>query len=245
VRLQRFLASCGLGSRRACEDLIDQGVVAVDGEIVSRQGVVVDPSRQTITVQGRPVRPQRIRYLLYNKPMGVVCTSNDPEGRATFLDVLPPEYDDTRWFSVGRLDMESEGLLLLTNDGDMTYRLTHPRHHIPKTYHVWVDRRIGRRDKEQILAGLWDQGEKLRALSLKPIPRGADVHVVEIVLGEGRNRHIRRMLAALDIHVLRLRRVALGPLALKNQRLGSFRLLRPDEIEALQKAAGLVTGDKA
>jgi len=244
VRLQRFLASCGLGSRRACEALIDQGIVAVDGEMIARQGVEIDPLRQKVTVEGRLVHPQKHGYLLFNKPMGIVCTSSDPEGRSTFLDLLPPEHKGTRWFTVGRLDMESEGLLLLTNDGDVTHRLTHPRHHIPKTYHVWVDRRISGRDRDQILSGVWDQGEKLRALSLKPIPRGPDAQVYEIVLGEGRNRHIRRMLAAVGLEVLRLRRVVLGLLTLIKLPLGSFRLLREDEIKALQKAAGLLTDGK-
>ncbi len=236
MRLQKYLASCGLGSRRACERLIADGRVAVDGATVSEQGVTVDPDRQTVAVDGKPVAPEPLCYLLLNKPAGYVCTSRDPEGRDTFLDLLPS--DLPRVFSVGRLDQYSEGLLLITNDGALANRLLHPRHEVLKVYQALVERALSRSELRAMEKGIEDRGELLRAHSIRMLRRVREGVPYEITLGEGRNRHIRRMFEALSVRVLRLRRVRVGPLSLGRLKPGESRALTDPELRRLKRQAG-------
>lgn len=232
VRLQKYLALCGVGSRRACEACIDQGRVAVDGLTIEGQGLCIDPETSTVTVDGHPVRPQQKVYLCLNKPRDVLCTSRDTHDRKTFLDLLPdiPE----RVYTVGRLDRDSEGLLLVTNDGELAVRLTHPRYHMPKTYHVWLDKPIDANQQRQLLIGITDDDELLTATRIAPLPNDKSrFPAYEIILNEGKNRQLRRMFQALDRRVKRLLRVRIGPLTLGTLKKGQWRTLTPREIQML------------
>lgn len=235
VRLQKYLASCGLGSRRHCEDLIAAGRVALNGETVTRQGLCLDPSCDSIRVDGRPCRPQGMRYLMLNKPVGYLCTNRDPQGRRTYLSLLPPSRE--RLFSIGRLDADSSGLLLVTNDGELAMRLAHPRHWVGKTYEVTVNGRLTAAQAAAMRRGIVSEGETLRAAEVECIgPEASGVHY-RILLREGRKRQIRRMFDALGLRVISLHRTAIGSLRLGDLPSGQWRDLDPREIEDLKKKA--------
>ncbi len=237
VRLQKFLAEGGFGSRRACERLIAEGRVAVGGAVVREQGVQVDPSSARVTVDGRPVGRQTLLYLLLHKPLGYVCTSSDPSGRPTFHELLPPL--PARVYSAGRLDMDSEGLLLVTNDGPLVQRLTHPRHHAVKVYRVWADRDFGGEDLAALRRGVVADGERLACESVERRGRAGARWMYEVRLREGRNRQVRRMFGACGARVTRLVRIQFGPLRLDALPPGGWRRLTPGEIAALRDEAGL------
>ena len=238
IRLQKYLAECGVASRRASEKLIEEGVVAVDGVVVTELGTKVEPGKSRVTCHGKPVVLEEKVWIMLNKPTGVICTSEDPQGRETVLDMLPKTFG--RLYTVGRLDVMSEGLLLITNDGDLAHRLMHPRHHIEKKYQVWVERELTEQDKERMLQGLNCRGENLKVLRIEPLKRIlAGRFGYTLTLGEGRNRHIRRMMEAVDAKVLRLLRVSIGPLRLEKLRTGEHRELDEREIDTLRKAVGL------
>ena len=234
-RLQRFLASCGLGSRRACEDLIRAGRVSVNGGIVTEMGVSVRPDHDTVLVDGKPVRPQSLIYLAVNKPRGVVCTSSDPDGRRTVLDLLP-EFSE-RLYTVGRLDYDSEGLILVTNDGEFANLLMHPRHHVPKVYRVWSARPLLAEEMRRMLHGMTLEGERMRMLEIREAGRSTNGARYHVVLGEGKKRQIRRMFRAADARVLRLQRVEIGSIGLGNVPLGGHRPLTSAEVERLRREA--------
>ena len=234
VRLQKFLAAAGVGSRRRCEELIAAGRVAVDGHVVDRPGSCVDPSRQRVAVDGRPVRPEPLRTYLADKPRGILCTSFDPEGRPTIVEWAAQMGADPRLrlYTIGRLDYDSEGLILLTNDGALAQAFAHPRHHVEKEYRAWLDRPAAREEIEAMLAGVEDNGEILRALDVVPERAGARP-ALRLVLGEGRNRHIRRLLEALGLHVRRLRRIRIGALTEADLRGQPLRELSSAELARL------------
>lgn len=200
---------------------------------MTQPGTSIDPARQTVTVNGRRVKPQQRVYLLLNKPAGILCTSRDPGGRPTFRDLLPPV--PSRVYTVGRLDRDSEGLILVTNDGLLAQRLSHPRYGIRKTYRVIADRPLAPEEEQCMLDGVPSQGEKLRALNIRRMKTAARGAAYELVLGEGRNRHIRRMFEALGVRVRRLQRVALGPLTLGQLESGACRPLNTRELERLKE----------
>ena len=240
-RLQKYLARCGVASRRRAEERIVAGDVMVNGRVVSELGARVDPERDIVRVRGERVQPERRQvYLLLNKPAGVVTTVSDPEGRPTALDLLPPQWRDQRVYPVGRLDQYTEGLLLLTNDGELALRLTHPRYALTKEYHALVR---GRPDAEALARferGLMLPGEKrptapARAWVLGP---GDDPGTswVAAELHEGRNRQARRMFDAIGYHAVRLTRVRVGPLTLGSLRPGEARPLTARELAALRAA---------
>ena len=240
-RLQKYLARCGVASRRHAEALIVAGEVMVNGRIVNELGVRVDPERDIVRVRGERVQPERRPvYLLLNKPLGVVTTVTDPEGRETVLDLLPPQWRDQRVYPVGRLDLYTEGLLLLTNDGALALRLTHPRYALTKEYHALVR---GRPDAETLARferGLMLPGETrptapARAWLLGPGDDEATTWVAA-ELHEGRNRQARRMFDAIGYHAVRLRRVRVGPLTLGDLRPGEARPLTARELNALRAA---------
>ena len=221
LRLQKYLALCGLGSRRACESLIESGRVLVDGQVVTQQGVCVDPQAQTVVVDGAVAKPEHQIYLLFNKPRQVLCTCSDPQGRPTFRDYMR-DFGE-RLYTVGRLDWDSEGLLIVTNDGALTQRLAHPRHHVAKTYRVWTDRRLTRDHEAMLRQGVMSDGERLSAEDVH-FERVAGGQVVyRMVLREGRKREIRRMLEQCGASVLRLQRIAIGPLTLGTLPVGRWR----------------------
>ena len=225
-----------MGSRRYCESLIDDRRVSVDGKVIEEQGVQIDPSRQSVRLDGKRVRPETKRYLLLNKPRYVLCTANDPEGRPTYNDFLPDDLG--RIYTVGRLDAASEGALIVTNDGHFAQSLAHPRHHITKTYTAWVDKPISRADEESFHKGIRDGDELLRALDVRRVKRGPEAICYKMVLGEGRNRQIRRMFESLDRKVKRLQRTHIGRLPLGKLPPGKWRHLKAQEVSALLKEAG-------
>lgn len=239
VRLQKFLAAAGIGSRRHCEELIAAGRVRVDGAVVTALGTRVDPDRQRVELDGQAVRPEPHRTYLADKPRGVLCTSFDPEGRPTIVEWAAHMGADPnlRLYTVGRLDYDSEGLILLTNDGALAQALAHPRHHVEKEYRAWTGRPPTRAEIDAMLAGIEDEGELLRALSVVPeAARPGRPAALRIVLGEGRNRHIRRLLAALGLRATRLRRIRIGALTEADLRGKALRELAPAELARLTPA---------
>lgn len=232
-RLNKVLAHAGLGSRRHCEELILAGRVLVDGQVVRELGTRVAPG-QDVRVDGEPVRGERAVYWVVNKPPGYLSTNRDPAGRPLALDLVP--HISQRVYTVGRLDEASEGLLLLTNDGDLAYRLMHPRFGVEKTYLVQVAGSPTPEDLRQLLKGVWLSEGHVRARRVKRLKRQGDSTWLQIVLSEGKNREIRRMLARLEHKVMRLRRIALGPVRLDRLPSGKSRRLSLPEIEALRRA---------
>ena len=233
MRLQKYLARCGVGSRRACEEVIRSGRVAVDGVVITQMGTMVDPSAHQVTVDGKPVQAESFCYWLLHKPPGVVCTSKDPQGRSKAIDLIPGM--SGRVYTVGRLDRDSEGLIVLTNDGDLAFRMTHPRHHVVKTYEVAITRKLSGRDIQQFLRGIEDGGERLVAKRVEPMSSARERYQYRIVLGEGKNRQIRRMVDAVGARVKRLVRVEFGPLQLGRLKPGQFRKLTETERWALDQ----------
>ena len=239
VRLNKYLASCGAGSRRACDRLIAEQRVSIDGQTVTSAGVTVFPCRETVTLDGQVMRPESTRVLMVHKPRNVICTVDDPEGRKTIMDLLPPEWTDLRLYPVGRLDRNSEGLILVTNDGDLANRLTHPRYELEKEYLVWLRDELHEDQGEAMLDGVRTEGERLSALAITPIPTKGRYVCYLLVLGEGRNRHIRRMCEAVDAEVVRIKRIRMAGLDVQNLPPGEVRELAGRELAELRKTVGL------
>lgn len=235
-RIQKVLAHAGIASRRAVEELIQSGRVKVNGR-PARLGQRVDPDKDEVEVDGSlvPLRAE-LRYFLLNKPVGVVTTADDPEGRETVVDLV--ETDDRVW-PVGRLDIESEGVVLLTNDGELTHRLTHPSFEVPKTYLVEVRGAVGNKVIRSLLGGIDLEDGPARAATAQIVEHAKGHTMLEIVMTEGRNRIIRRMLEALGFSVVRLVRVAIGPLRLGRLKAGTYRKLGPHDVMELYRAAGM------
>ena len=239
IRLQKFLAAAGVGSRRHCEELIVAGRVRVDGAVVAQLGARVDPDAQRVELDGQPVRAEPHRTYLADKPRGILCTSFDPEGRPTIVEWAAQMGADSRLrlYTIGRLDYDSEGLILLTNDGALAQEFAHPSRHVEKEYRAWIDRLATRDQLEAMLEGVEENGEFLRALAVVPeASRPGRPPTLRIVLGEGRNRHIRRMLETLGIRVKRLRRIRIGPLSEADLRGKPLRELSPSELDRLVSA---------
>lgn len=246
-RIQKVLAAAGVASRRAIEEMVLQARIAVNGEIRTSLPILVDPVKDRITVDGEMVRvanrmdAERI-YILMNKPKGVY-TTNVAQGEQTrAIDLLPKGFP-YRVYPVGRLDAESKGLLLLTNDGDLTNRLTHPRFGVSKTYRVMVDGFVKPEDVKELEQGVWlsdpRQGGSFKTSRsmIKIINRGRERSVLEITLRESRNHQVRRMLARIGHKVRELTRIRMGTLQLKGLEVGEFRELTPRELNELQKAS--------
>ncbi|MGO1397012.1 MAG: pseudouridine synthase [Brevibacterium yomogidense] len=238
VRLQKVLADAGLGSRRACESLIAEGRVEVDGVVVRELGTRVDPETQAVHVDTMRITTQADRvYLALNKPAKVVTSMSDPEGRKTIADYLRDRPE--RLFYVGRLDYDTEGLLLLTNDGDLSNRLTHPSYEVPKTYLAQVRGPVPKDAGARLRDGIELEDGIAHADSFRLIDSTPGHALVELVLHSGRNRIVRRMLEAVGTPVERLVRTHFGPIALAEQRPGKLRTLRPHEVGELMKAVKL------
>jgi 23S rRNA pseudouridine2605 synthase len=233
-RLQKVLASAGIASRREAEKIIQEGRVEVDGLVVTELGTRVEPQRQEIFVDGQRLHKSKLVYYAVNKPTGVVSTTRDPSGRPRVIDLLPP--DVGRVFNVGRLDLSSEGLILVTNDGELANQLTHPRHGVRKVYEVHV---AGEPDAA-VLAQL-RRGAHLAEGFVKPVEvrvkaKKKNSAVLEMVLEEGRNREVRRLLARVGHKVQRLIRIAVGPIRLGEMPQGASRMLTPEEVRKLRAA---------
>lgn len=229
-RIQKVLARAGVASRRAVEEMVAEGRITVNGQ-VARLGQRIDPDHDAVAVDGAPVglRADLVYYLL-NKPTGVVSTADDPQGRPTVVEMVP---DEPRVFSVGRLDADSEGLLLLTNDGELAHRLTHPSFGVPKEYLAQVEGRPGRGALRRLREGVELDDGSARAMAVS-LPEPS---VLRIVVHEGRNRLVRRMCEAVGHPVLRLVRTRIGPLADRKLAPGEWRELSPSEVRELERSA--------
>lgn len=231
VRLQRALAAAGFGSRRQCEELILEGRVEVDGQIVDQLGTTIDPSSSKVFVDGTPLKPRRLVYYAVNKPVGVVTTNSDPEGRPRVIDLVPPE---ERVFPVGRLDRSSEGLILLTNDGELAQHLAHPRYEVQKVYRVTVAGSVQPETIRQMQQGIYIAEGLVRVEGARVLKAKSRATEMEITLREGKNREIRRILARLGHKVQTLKRTAIGPLRLGEMPTGAYRKLTFEEIRKLK-----------
>jgi 23S rRNA pseudouridine2605 synthase len=234
-RLQKVLAAAGIGSRRQCEELITSGRVEIDRRVVTELGTRVDPARQEVRVDGTPLRQAVLVYYAVNKPPGVVSTNSDPAGRPRVIDLVPPCHE--RLFTIGRLDLSSEGLILVTNDGELANRLTHPRYGVRKIYRVLVAGRPTPEVIQRLQHGVHLAEGMARAEQVEIKTQRKESALLEMVLREGRNREIRRVLARLGHKVLRLARVAVGPVRLGDLAAGTSRRLTREEIQRLRKVA--------
>ncbi|HHT9120667.1 MAG TPA: pseudouridine synthase [Candidatus Hypogeohydataceae bacterium YC41] len=228
IRLQKLLAEAGFGSRRECERLIANGYVAVDGNIVTEMGRLADPQSQIVECKGVRVKVQPKVYYLLNKPKGYVCTNLDELDRPRAIDLIPGIAQ--RVYCVGRLDVDSEGLIILTNDGEFTNFLTHPRYGVAKTYLVELNARIKEEDLEKLRKGVWLSGGKTAPARVKVLRRGSNNTWLEITLKEGRNREVRRILVRLGYKVRILRRIRIGWLEDPRLKTGRFRRLASGEV---------------
>ncbi len=247
-RIQKLLANAGVASRRAVEEMIRQGRVSVNGKVHKQLPILIDPGKDKVVVDDEPVKfkvnrttgkaVDRVYYIL-NKPRGVYSTNVAQGAQVRAIDLLPPNVGG-RVYPVGRLDAESRGLLLLTNDGDLTNSLTHPRFGVSKTYRATVDGMVEPAALEELQGGIWladptGKGFKTGRTQLRIIRRGRDKSILEITLREGRNRQVRRMLAKVGHKVRDLMRVQMGPLTLEGLKPGQFRPLTQREVKALRK----------
>lgn len=233
-RLQKYLARSGVASRRAAEELIRRGLVKVNGIVVTEMGTQIDPEQDLITVNGKVVKPEEKKvYLLFNKPLRVVTTLDDPQGRAKVTDFLHGIKE--RVFPVGRLDYLTEGLLLLTNDGDLAYRLTHPRYQIAKTYLASVQGSVSHQLVRVLEKGVELEDGKTQPAQVRVIKRTPQETLMEITIREGRNRQVRRMCEKIGHPVLSLKRISFGNLELGNLPTGQYRYLSRSEESALKK----------
>lgn len=236
-RLQKVLAAAGLGSRRACEAMIDAGRVRVNGQPVTVQGVRIDPAADRVEVDGIPLDPQaEPRYFLLNKPPGYLTTLDDPQGRPTILDLFRQK---GRYFPVGRLDLESRGLLMLTNNGFVAHRMTHPRFGVEKTYVVRVTGRVAPAALRQLRQGVSLEEGRTSPARVAVVGHDEGSTVLEFVIRQGWKRQVRRMCEAVGLRATDLIRTRLGLLTLKGLPEGKWRELRPAEVEALFRSLGL------
>ncbi len=236
-RLQKVLARAGMGSRRACEELVDQGRVQVNGKLVTEQGKRVDPEKDEIKVDGLTVATQSYLFFALNKPAGVVSTMEDPDGRQCLGDYVTNR--ETRLFHVGRLDTETEGIILLTNHGELAHRLTHPRYGVTKTYMAAITGPIPRDLGKTLAAGIELEDGFARADSFKVLQNVGKNYLVEVTLHEGRKHIVRRMLAEAGFPVEKLVRTHFGPIALGDQKSGWLRRLTNPEVGQLMNEVGL------
>ncbi|GAB2452628.1 pseudouridine synthase [Nocardioides hungaricus] len=238
IRLQRLLAQSGVASRRRCEELMLDGLVEVDGEVVTRLGTKVDPRTAVVRVDGKRLPPVSEQvYLALNKPRGVVSTMSDPEGRRSLGDLVADRPE--RLFHVGRLDTDTSGLILLTNDGDFAQRMAHPSYEVDKTYVAEVAGEVYRRTVKQLLEGVTLEDGPVTVRRVRIVEASAAKSIVELVIHEGRNRIVRRLLDHVGHPVRRLTRTAIGPVALGRLKPGEMRDLTLAELGSLLDSAQL------
>ena len=236
-RLQKLMAAAGIGSRRKCEELIAAGRVQVNGQVVTAMGVKVDPDRDVVKIDGSIVKVSAARRtVMLHKPYGYVCTTRDPEGRRVVTELLGKTPD--RLYPVGRLDYDATGLLLLTNDGELAYRLTHPSYSVPRTYRVTVAGEVSKETVRQLSAGV-DLDGRLVYPEVQVNKREAGKTVLEITVHEGRYHLIKRLMEQAGHPVEKLKRIAFGPLRLEGLQRGAFREVTGRELAALKAGVDL------
>ncbi len=238
MRLNKFLASAGLGARRKVEELITSGKVEVNDVKIENLATEIDPQKDFVKVNGKIVSIEKKTYIIFNKPKGILTAVSDDRGRKTVRDLINV---DERIFPVGRLDKNSRGLLILTNDGDLAAKLLHPRFKIPKVYEVRVNSTLGEKELAEFRQGIEIEGKKTAPAKIKElsIKVGAKQRVYEVVLKEGRKRQIRKMFEALGHKVTDLKRVQFGPIKLTQLKEGQWRKLTKQELISLRKAAAI------
>jgi 23S rRNA pseudouridine2605 synthase len=231
VRLQKYLAEAGVASRRASERIIVEGRVSVNGKAAKELGTKIDPLHDKVAVDGRLIRAKKKLYVVLNKPRGVVCTKAADDDRVKVGEFLPREWADL--VTVGRLDYDSEGLIFLTNDGDFCLKLTHPRYGVRKIYMVTVEGKVGPDVLKKMTDGIVHEGEKLRAEKATIMRASNSTSLVELTLGEGKNREVRRLFESQNFRVLRLQRTQIGRIKLGELPEGKWRALTEPEIKSL------------
>ncbi|MBR5192183.1 MAG: rRNA pseudouridine synthase [Clostridia bacterium] len=231
MRINKFLGECGVASRRASDKLIADGVVKINNKI-AKLGDDVDPSSDIVTVNNKPIRlTEKKEYYIMNKPKGYVTTVKDDKDRKTVMDLLPNNLK--RLFPVGRLDYDTEGLLILTNDGELTYKLTHPKNEVPKTYLVKTEKSVSEEDIRKLRNGVYVDGVKTKKCNVKLVESNSKYTKLHITITEGRNRQIRKMIEAVNNSVDFLKRIKIGDLTLRGLNRGEVRSLSPIEIDYL------------
>ncbi len=230
--MQKVLAAAGVDSRRKCEELILTGAVRVNRKVVDKLPAFVDPEKDTITVNGKKIHTTRKVYFLLNKPRGVICTNFDPQGRKKAIDILQTS---ERIFCVGRLDVDTIGLIILTSDSELANRLTHPRYGLAKTYVAGVKGKIGGEAVEKLKKGIWLAEGKTARASVKILKRSYKESLIEITIRQGLNRQVRRMLAKVNLPVKSLKRTRIGKLNTRGLGVGKFRMLSKAEVAYLKK----------
>lgn len=236
IRIAKFLASAGLGPRRKCEELVVAGEVTVNGGQISEPGVRVHPETDEITCRGETVVAHQKQYMLLNKPPGYTCSAADSHADRLVTELFPLAAG--RLFTVGRLDRDSEGLLICTNDGDFAQLIAHPRHEVPKRYRVWVAGNIHSSQLRSLERGILHRGDTLKALSVREVKKTREQTELEFVIAEGKKREIRRMCGKYGWRVRRLQRIQIGPVKLGRLPLGAWRPMTSREKHALLDFAG-------
>lgn len=232
MRINKFLADSGIASRRAADKLIENGLVKINGKIASL-GDDVNPSEDIVVCEGKTVgKAKKEEYYIMNKPKGYVCTVKDDKGRKTVMDLLP--FNDKRIFPIGRLDYDTEGLLLLTNDGDLTLRLTHPRNEIPKTYLVKTEKPVSDEQLSKLRAGVYIDGVKTKKTTIRVIETNKEYSKLHVTITEGKNRQVRKMFETVGNFVDFLKRIKIGDLTLRGLNRGEVRKLTAEEINYLK-----------
>ena len=238
MRLQQYMAACGVASRRASERFIQDGRVEVNGQ-PAKLGQCVDPAVDRVTLDGQPVAAEQKVYILLNKPRGVITTAQDTHKRKTVLDCIAGA--GARIFPVGRLDMDVEGALLLTNDGDLAYQLTHPKYEIEKVYHVWVSGAVHDETLQRLTRGVALEDGVTAPAKAEVLSSNNQATLLQLTLHEGRKREVKRMCAAVGHRVLELKRVAFGPLTVQGLNPGEWRKLTGSEVETLHRISDKVS----
>ncbi len=232
VRLQKYLAGCGIASRRKAEEIITQGRITVDGEVVTAMGVQINPARQEICLDGKIVTPHDdFLYVLLNKPQGYVTTLSDPQGRPIVTSLL--HGINTRLFPVGRLDLDTEGALILTNDGDLAQKIQHPSHEVTKTYETQVLGLPSEKILQKLEHGILLEGKKTAPAKVIIITRKTGTTTIRITIHEGRKRQVRKMFQAIGHPVFHLKRIAYGHLFLQGLLTGKYRILTPEDLKKI------------
>ena len=233
IRLHKYLAQCGIASRRTCETYIAEGRITVDEVTITTLGTKIDPNMSVVRFDNQIVKPKPVRWIMLNKPPKYVSTAYDPSGKPSFLELLPE--DKQYLFAVGRLDFLSEGLLLITNDGESANKLIHPRYEIEKEYQVISPDKMSTHQMDQMVKGCMIDDEFLSVKSIQQEDnKRAEYHTYSIILMEGKNRHIRKMFTKMKIRVKKLKRVRIGPIKLSTLPKGKWRYLSEKEIDLIK-----------